>query len=107
MATMDFETAVLVIKEADRQESDAQWTKGDAALEVTPTYGEHTLKKLAELSGEDYETLKRYRSVAKAYKKGNRFPNLSFKHHLVLGSRYDRHSWLRKAEAKGWSAREM
>lgn len=93
---------------AARQRRDgAQWDLGDLAATVETAYGAADLERYADEIGVDYDTLRDYRRVAVAFENGDRSPNLSWLHHRVLAARDDRRKWLAKAEANGWSVRQM
>jgi hypothetical protein len=106
---LDWEEAVLEWEETDKLEAQVQWRRGDIALALKPVYGEHTLDKFAETVGVDYDTIHRYRQVAKAYEYPTRIGNLSWSHHQCICIRENRLEWLQKAsEARPkWSVSQM
>jgi hypothetical protein len=92
---------------ARRDRDGAQWRLGDLALEVETSYGGGELERYAEEIGLEYDTLRRYRDVSRAYVFATRVANLSFSHHRQVAARPDRLEWLQRADAGGWSVRRL
>lgn len=80
-----------------------QWELGDLALQVATIYGEDKLGEFAGRIGINKNTLRRYRLVAKAFKKENRHSFLSFTHHLIVAAHEDKTFWLERASDNEWS----
>lgn len=71
------------------------------------TYDGRELVRYADAIGVEYDTLRRYRDVARAYESANRFANLSWSHHLVAAAQEDRLEWLKAAEEEGYSVAQL
>jgi hypothetical protein len=63
--------------------------------------------EFSEHVNDSYQTLKKYRWVARRYDQVLRRTNLSYSHHELVASREDRGEWLKKAEENHWSVRTM
>lgn len=83
-----------------------QWKLGDLALTVETVHGQHTLEKYAAQIGVEYDNLRDYRRVAAAFEIGDRSP-ISWNHHRIVVPLNNPLEWLKKAEAGGWSRREL
>ena len=69
---LDWKDAILAWQDTEEAEADVQWRKGDIALDLKPIYGGQTLEKFAKTVGEEYNSLRRYRDVSKAYESATR-----------------------------------
>ena len=102
-----WEDLVLAGVDARRQHDTTQWDLGDLALLVEVKFGDHSLERYAGDIGVEYDTLKDYRMVARAFELGVRTPNLTWWHHRRVAGREDRLSWLKQAAEHGWSTRKL
>jgi hypothetical protein len=100
---MDFEERLLAYWEADRQQSSAQWIKGDLLLDLE----DESLKEFSEHVSDSYQTLKKYRWMASRYDQVLRRTDLFYSHHELVAARDDREEWLKKAAEQHWSVRQM
>jgi protein gp37 len=71
-------------------ESRSAWWKGDLALAVETSYGEHTLERYATDVGTDYGALKTLRAVSRAWPEKVRRLNISWSVHQALAAQADR-----------------
>lgn len=94
-------------REAREQRDGAQWMLGDLAASVETTYGEQSLQRYAEEIGVGYDTLRRYRAVARAFPKDRRRSDLSYTHHAEVAALDDPAPWLQMAAAGGWSVSRL
>lgn len=83
------------------------WERADIALEVDTTYGQGDFFKFCIEVKEPINTVMVHRWVARQYPPNQRNPNLSFRHHQILGARDDRFEWLKKAEVGRWTAFQL
>jgi hypothetical protein len=100
---MDSEERLLAYWEADRQQSSAQWTKGDLLLDLE---GE-SLMEFSEQGNDSYQQLRNYKWVASCYPLSVRTDKLSWTHHERIAGRDDRLDWLTKAAENHWSVKTM
>ena len=85
-----------VEERATRQADRCQWDWGELADEV----GGESLRDYAEKVGKEHDTLKRYRTVVRAFPSGTRVPDLSFVHHrdvMTVKDPAKRQGWLQWA----------
>jgi len=94
-------------REARERRDGAQWTLGDLAASVETTYGDASIQKYAEEVGIPYDTLRRYRDVARRFPESARHRALSFGHHQSVASLDDPAPWLRMAAHGGWSVSRL
>lgn len=97
-------------------ESAQSWWWGDLALARERDYPEEaresgfkygSLTELAETYGKDYNDLRKCASVVSRYELLQRSNTLSFYHHQIAAPLEDRLEWLKRAEEKKWSARQL
>ena len=100
---MDSEERLLAYWEADRQQSSAQWTKGDLLLDLE----NESLMEFSEHVNDSYQQLRNYKWVSSCYPVSVRTDTLSWTHHERIAARDDREEWLKKAEENRWSVRTM
>jgi hypothetical protein len=92
----------------DLAEGAVQWWRGDWwAFGSGRQWGEG--EALAEKASVNYETVKQYGSVCRAFELCDRSHNLTFNHHLrvMAAPAEERQAWLRRAETEGWSVAEL
>lgn len=94
-----FETAQMI--------EDGLWLRGAIAASLDTKYGTSAIDKFAGEVMLTGRTLRLYKQVYVFYQNGNRFPNLSWKHHLVAMYAPDPVVALQTAEDEGLSARNM
>lgn len=102
-------------RQARQLKEQSQWVLGDIAIEVEITYGAESLQKYAIDINVEYETIKRYRTVSKAWPKEicDKYKNadgdywLSHRHFQLLAPREDREEWLVNAHDNGWSTKQL
>jgi hypothetical protein len=76
-------------------------------------YGENAYsgryRDAIQMTSLNYQTLRNYAWVARAFPMSRRRPRLSFAHHAELAglSEPEQEYWLRKADELGWSCREL
>ena len=92
---------VKQFREADREQQDSLWTKGDIALEVDTKYGEGSLERFAEDVGVSANRLWELRNTSRIFEKHERSSNLSFQHHVIASRTDDPHGWIKKAADVG------
>jgi hypothetical protein len=80
----NYEDLVIAGCEVRTRHDKDVWLLGDYACSVAKSYGDHKLQDYADAIGIAYETLRRYRTVAKAIESGRRRPDLSFSHHAEV-----------------------
>jgi len=90
--SMIYAQAVRLGKEAAK----SQWVLGDLALDVGTEYGEGKLQQYADDIGVEYEALKTYRTVARAYESGIRSPDSTWSIHRLFAAQHDRAALVRK-----------
>jgi hypothetical protein len=84
------------------------WSLGDWLV-----YGEHAYGRryagALEVTGFDYQTLRNYAWVARAFDRPRRRDALSFGHHAELAALPEpaQELWLTRAESAGWSRNEL
>jgi hypothetical protein len=84
------------------------WSLGDWLV-----YGEHAYGRryagALEVTGFDYQTLRNYAWVARAFERPRRRDALSFGHHAELAALAEpaQELWLARAESGGWSRSEL
>jgi hypothetical protein len=100
---MDSEERLLAYFAAERQQSSAQWTKGDLLLDLE---GE-SLMEFSEQVNDSYQQLRNYKWVASCYPLSVRTDRLSWTHHERIAAREDRAEWLKKAADNRWSVKKM
>ena len=96
MTQRTWEDLVMAGMELGRVEDRCQWDWGELADEV----GDESLKDYAEKVGKEYNTLKNYRTVVRAFPSGMRISELSFYHHHMVITVKDpakRQGWLQWA----------
>lgn len=89
----------------------SQWLLGDLGLEVENTFGPGMIEEFAIKIGVNKETIRRYKTVSKAWPKEWRkefvTPDgdycLSHRHFQLLAPREDRMQWARMAADNQWS----
>ncbi len=90
-----------------RIEHGMQWAIGDWYNAIP--WGDK--QAACEKAGLNYETAHRYSMVCSHFKFGNRFPNLSFKHHFMVAveavSDAQRQSLLKEAAEQKWSSSRL
>ena len=77
MTQRTWEDLVMAGLELGRVEDRCQWDWGELAEEV----GGEALKDYAEKVGKEYDTLRQYRQVVRAFPPDERSSELSFYHH--------------------------
>jgi hypothetical protein len=106
----EFERLVEEGKAAAKAGSDSFWRLGDLALRITEHYSrENGLQDFADRIGVHYKSLWSYSRVAKAFPESSRRLELpvTWSHHWAVAGLKDRDEWVKKAEAEGWSVREL
>lgn len=88
--------------EAREAKDNAQWILGDLAIEVD-TFFPGKLEEFSAKIGVNKETLRRYKTVSRAWPPETRLTYLSHRHHQILAAREDRKEWLEKAHDNSWS----
>jgi hypothetical protein len=86
----DWETIVTQALEARKEIDGGQWEIGDLADQVESNYGEDSIGRFAVDIGIPKETVRRWRSVSRAFPIEDRIDFLSHTHHRVVASREDR-----------------
>lgn len=93
------------------ESSFSQWMLGDLAKGVVKDYGEKKLEKYANDIKEIYNTLRRYRDVAKKFEIARRhaFSDLSFTHFQSCAGQDDPdpEHWLKLAHDNNWSCERL
>ena len=95
-----------VEERATRQVDRCQWVWGELAEEV----GDGSLKDYAEKVGKEYNTLRIYRIVVRAFPSAHRCADVSFKHHrevLTVKDPAKRQGWLQWAAENNKSVAAM
>jgi hypothetical protein len=100
---MDSEERLLAYWEADRQQSSAQWTKGDLLLDLE----DESLMGFSRQVNDSYQQLRNYKWVSSCYPMSVRTDKLSWSHHERIAAREDRADWIKKAADNHWSVRKM
>lgn len=102
-----WEELVSTGMQAREMKDKAQWVLGDLALQIETFYGMDAIGKYATEIGVNKETLKRYRSVSKAWLPEERVDILSHRHHQILAGKVDKHAWAEKAADNTWSCEKL
>ena len=87
--TISYDTAVSRGRRVVATQSKINWSLGDIAATVKPTYGDETIQRLADDIGVEYRTLLDMRRVADAYSVSER-SEVSWTVHQVFASEADR-----------------
>lgn len=87
------------------QAAKSQWTLGDLASKVETHYGEESLQQYADDIGVEYNALKGYRTVARAYELGTRIPDVAWSVHRILAGQDDRTELIQDTELTAAAAR--
>jgi len=99
----EFESTVAVLSRMDRA---TPWGLGDAVLLGDREFGEQA----AQAYGCSSEAARQYAWVCERFPFVTRVTTLSFAHHRAvagLDTPEERRHWLKKAEAEGWSEKEL
>ncbi len=102
-----FDRYIEQLRDARKETDGGRWKQGDVACEIETRYGERDLQKAAEAADISYGTLRRYRWVSIQFPESVRRRTLSFSHHEAVAARDDRLKWLARAEAGGWTKRQL
>jgi hypothetical protein len=87
LSNLDWDTLVQI----GRQIAYAgQWVLGDLATQVGTVYGEHSLEKYADEIGVEYDTLRRYRDISRAFPETATRGAQPWSVHRVLAAQPDR-----------------
>lgn len=90
-------------------ETGVQWWIGDWwIIGENRQWGEG--EETAEKFGWNYDTVRTYGSVARAFQLSIRIDNLTFRHHRLAMAESDQRKrlvWLRRAEKEGWSTNQL
>lgn len=86
--------------EEGRKAANVQWTLGDLALKVETGYGEGRLQQYADEVGVEYESLRKYRDVSRAWPENVRNVSQKWSVHMVLASQPDRSQLIKPSAAK-------
>ncbi len=106
----EFEKLVAEGIEAKEAGEAASWKLGDLAVQVTERYSrdeERSLPKYADSIDVPYSTLHGFKRVAERFPESSGRRQLSFSHHQAVVARKDADELLAKAEAEGWSYRQL
>jgi len=106
MTQRSYEDLVLAGLELGRIEDKCQWDWGELVEEVDGKL----LKDYAEQVGQNYGTLRNYRTVVRAFPAARRRAGLSFKHHqgvLAVKEPEERQGWLQWAAENNKSVAAM
>lgn len=105
----DWEELVSSGLHARESKDKSQWVIGDLAMEVEVSYGDDSLDKYAKDVGIGKETLKRYRTVSRAFPPTDRLYMLSHRHHMVVTALdpIERMSLLNDALENNWSVEAL
>ncbi len=99
-----------LVREGRRVLNVSQWVLGDLASEVVTTYGDYSLARYASDVGMNLNTLRTYRSTARAYPKDLRRPDCPFSVYKVFIALEDRLELIDSRPPWGWdtaAAREL
>ncbi len=84
-----------------------RWLLGDLADAATTDYGEGRLHVYERAIGVSFDSLRRYRDVARAFDPATRVAALSWEAHREVAALDDREEWLRRAASGGWSVSRL
>lgn len=97
-ADWDMDRYIEVGRRVEQYRAATAWILGDLACGVETHYGAGELVRYANAIGVEYETLKAYRTAARAWEPGIRIPDLPWTVHQVLASQPDRAELISRPE---------